>query len=245
MIIEVEDWEKYNPRKDVKSPAWFRLENNLFSNSLLYGLNHETILFFVYLLCQASTNNCAIFELSLPHLRQIGRFRTRNLAKNVKSLSDLGLISVGVSDANIEKHEKKPSTSARHLDATNERTNERTNDSTLSCVTSSQINLIVSYLNEKSGKAFKPTSGETAKLIRARIKQGFCEEDFKRVIDSRCDKWKFDPKMCEYIRPSTIFGNKFESYLNDAGPAEIAILDEIDTTSNLYKLCQGDNLEIH
>ena len=76
---------------------------------------------------------------------------------------------------------------------------------------------IVSYLNEKAGKRYKPTSKKIQSLINARMKEGFTLEDFKIVIDNKCAQWLRDEKMNEYLRPSTLFGTKFEEYLNSGG----------------------------
>lgn len=73
---------------------------------------------------------------------------------------------------------------------------------------------IVSYLNQKSGKAFRASSEKTKTLIRARIREGFTVDDFKRVIDNKCNDWLSDPERAQYLRPETLFGSKFESYLN-------------------------------
>jgi uncharacterized phage protein (TIGR02220 family) len=80
---------------------------------------------------------------------------------------------------------------------------------------------IISYLNNKTNKNFKHTSKETQKLIKARINQGFTIADFQAVIDRKSEKWLTDPKMVDYLRPQTLFGTKFESYLNetDARPS--------------------------
>lgn len=75
---------------------------------------------------------------------------------------------------------------------------------------------VVEYLNSKTGKQFRPKSEETKRLIEARIKQGFCLEDFKRVIDTKTEKWLNDDKMSDFLRPQTLFGTKFESYLNES-----------------------------
>ena len=74
---------------------------------------------------------------------------------------------------------------------------------------------IVSYLNEKTGKGYKYTSKATRNLIDARVKEGFKLEDFKKVIDTKAESWKNDKKMSQYLRPNTLFGTKFESYLNE------------------------------
>lgn len=73
---------------------------------------------------------------------------------------------------------------------------------------------IVDYLNLKAGTNFRATTPKTQTLIRARYMEGFDLDDFKKVIDGRCEAWKGDEKMREYLRPETLFGTKFESYLN-------------------------------
>lgn len=80
---------------------------------------------------------------------------------------------------------------------------------------SSSISGIIEYLNQKSGKSFMATTKATQSLINARLKEGFTIDDFKKVIDIKVKKWNTDPKMQDYIRPSTLFGTKFESYLNE------------------------------
>lgn len=73
---------------------------------------------------------------------------------------------------------------------------------------------VVEYLNQKTGKNFKHTSKVTQRHIRARLAEGFTVNDFKQVIDNKCSDWLRDQKMKEYLRPETLFGTKFESYLN-------------------------------
>ena len=78
---------------------------------------------------------------------------------------------------------------------------------------------IISYLNGKAGTAYRATSEKTKKLIGARINEGFMVEDFYTVIDNKVEEWGKPPKpgqndMRQYIRPVTLFGTKFESYLN-------------------------------
>jgi len=76
-----------------------------------------------------------------------------------------------------------------------------------------QVKEIVEYLNVRAGKSFKAKSQSTVRAIRARLNEGFAIEDFKRVIDNKVAEWK-GTQMEQYLRPITLFGNKFESYLN-------------------------------
>ena len=72
---------------------------------------------------------------------------------------------------------------------------------------------IVDYLNQKAGTSYRSNSKATQAIIRARLAEGYTVEDFKRVIDNKCTDW-IGTQWEEYLRPSTLFGTKFENYLN-------------------------------
>lgn len=72
---------------------------------------------------------------------------------------------------------------------------------------------VVAYLNQKAGTGFKDTSKDTRKHVRARFREGYTLEDFKTVIDKKTAEWR-GTEMASYLRPSTLFGTKFEGYLN-------------------------------
>lgn len=71
----------------------------------------------------------------------------------------------------------------------------------------------VDYLNDKAGTHYKHTSAKTRRLIDARISDGFKFKDFQTVIDNKTQEW-LSTDMEKYLRPETLFGTKFESYLN-------------------------------
>lgn len=73
---------------------------------------------------------------------------------------------------------------------------------------------IIDYLNLVTKSKYKYTTSSTKRLINARLNEGFSVDDFKRVIDIKNAQWSKDNKMKEYLRPETLFGSKFESYLN-------------------------------
>lgn len=73
---------------------------------------------------------------------------------------------------------------------------------------------IVDYLNAKAGTRYKASTASTRKHIKARLDEGFTVEDFKSVIDKKCSEWLGNSKMEQYLRPETLFGTKFEGYLN-------------------------------
>ena len=73
---------------------------------------------------------------------------------------------------------------------------------------------ITDYLNKKAGSQFRSSTKKTQSLIKARFNEGFKIDDFKRVIDIKTNEWLNNKDMSKYLRPETLFGTKFESYLN-------------------------------
>ena len=73
---------------------------------------------------------------------------------------------------------------------------------------------IVDYLNSKTGKTFRYQTPKTQKHINARLSEGFTVDDFKTVIDKKTADW-LKTDMERYLRPETLFGTKFEGYLNE------------------------------
>lgn len=72
---------------------------------------------------------------------------------------------------------------------------------------------VVDYLNEKAGTHYRAGVAKTQSLIKARANEGFTEADFRTVIDKKCADW-IGTEYEQYLRPQTLFGTKFESYLN-------------------------------
>lgn len=77
------------------------------------------------------------------------------------------------------------------------------------------IKEIVGYLNAKLGTRYLPANEKTQRLITARFNENrkYTVADFKEVIDKKIKEWK-GTEMEKYLRPETLFGTKFESYLN-------------------------------
>jgi uncharacterized phage protein (TIGR02220 family) len=73
---------------------------------------------------------------------------------------------------------------------------------------------IIDFLNECTGKSYKPTSKVATININARLKEGYTKDDFVKVISVKATKW-LGTKFEDYLTPNTLFGNKFESYLNE------------------------------
>ena len=102
--------------------------------------------------------------------------------------------------------------------------------------------LVVNYLNKKCGTNYKSTTKKTQNLINARLREGFTVEDFYTVIDTKVKDWKdqitVDGKNMEnYLRPETLFGNKFEGYVNQKTKK---VASNEKANNNAYKEFQFD-----
>ena len=73
---------------------------------------------------------------------------------------------------------------------------------------------VIDYLNNKATTNYKWQNKTTQKYISERLNEGFTFDDFKKVIDTKCADWLNDKQMNCYLRPSTLFGDNFENYLN-------------------------------
>ncbi|WP_247946888.1 conserved phage C-terminal domain-containing protein [Streptococcus oralis] len=79
---------------------------------------------------------------------------------------------------------------------------------------------VISYLNLKAKKNFKVDTASHQKFIKARLKEGYVLEDFKKVVDIMVAKWK-GTEYEQYIQPQTLFGNKMDNYLNQPMPRTV------------------------
>ena len=82
---------------------------------------------------------------------------------------------------------------------------------------------VISYLNLKAKKNFKVDTASHQKFIKARLKEGYVLEDFKKVVDVMVVKWE-GTEYEQYLQPQTLFGNKMDNYLNQPMPKRSTIL---------------------
>ena len=87
---------------------------------------------------------------------------------------------------------------------------------------------IVEYLNIKTNSSNRYSSDKTRRTINARLNEGFTLDDFKKVIDIKTTQWLGDQKMEQYLRPETLFGTKFEAYLNTKLPNQQEVKNDGD-----------------
>jgi len=117
---------------------------------------------------------------------------------------------------------------------------------TISETTSNNIYIpykeIIEHLNLKVGTNYKHSSKSTQKHIHARWEEGHRLEDFIKVIDNKVVDWLDDAKYSKYLRPETLFGTKFESYLNKPKATQ-SVNTQPTNRSDLKQLASNDDPE--
>lgn len=111
-----------------------------------------------------------------------------------------------------ENHKTSDKNHASDTQATRKHTNNNDNNDN----NDNKYKSVVDYLNKKANKNFKSTTKGTQRFINARMNEGFTLDDFIKVIDKKTNQW-LGGEMEQYLRPQTLFGTKFESYLNERG----------------------------
>ncbi|HAR6416291.1 TPA: replication protein [Staphylococcus pseudintermedius] len=133
--------------------------------------------------------------------------RFSNVGKTVNGKTNNGKTVNGKSHTTNNNSTNNDST---NNDLTNNNSNILSGDTTMH---QPHYKSIIDYLNQKTAKNFKHTTNKTQKVIKARWNEGFEEDDFRKVIDNKVSEWK-GTDMEKYLRPETLFGTKFEGYLN-------------------------------
>jgi uncharacterized phage protein (TIGR02220 family) len=99
--------------------------------------------------------------------------------------------------------------------------------------------VVIDYLNIKANTSYRINTKNTQSLINARTKEGFTVEDFKKVIDSKSKEW-LNTDFEKYLRPATLFGTKFESYLNEANK-KAPVVTGAKKNYNYNNICNSNN----
>ena len=130
----------------------------------------------------------------------------------------------------------KPKQNKQVKASTQQQTNNTTKNNNI-------YSIVIDYLNTKANTNYRHTTKGTQSLINARLNEGYTVEDFKKVIDTKVDNWS-NTEWEKYLRPTTLFGSKFENYLNENKKAPMTVGTQNKNNFN-SSICQtkGSNTE--
>ena len=132
------------------------------------------------------------------------------------------------SDANVSDRMQSDANDANTNTNKDTNTKTDTNTNTMSAETDAESLAIflLDYLNEKAGTRYVVGNPELHR-VRSLLEAGYTADQMRTVIDKKCAEWLNDPKMRAYLRPSTLFGDKFSEYVS--APIPIAVEKQQDT----------------
>ena len=94
MLLKINNWEKYNPRKDYKRPWWFSFNNNFFFDSDFYSFNDAERLFWIYLLCEASRyNKDGLVKLNHDHAQKVLNQTKKQVESGLDKILKISIVS--------------------------------------------------------------------------------------------------------------------------------------------------------
>ena len=88
-------------------------------------------------------------------------------------------------------------------------------DKNITAIVETVIQMLNVETDKKDGEGFSPRAKKNVELISALIHEGYTLNDLKTVIEKKCDSWLTDPVMKSNLRPSVLFGDKFDEYLHE------------------------------
>jgi len=193
------------------------IPNDLFKS----GMSLEAIGMLVYLL--SLPHDWVVYKTTLHEKFGLGKEKTHRIFKELQQFGYVISVQKFAENGRFEYQHvvyDKPFNNENLTDTAN--TETVSTDSADSPLLSKQLTKetytkdILSFLNQTCKTDFKFTSKKTCSLINARMSEGFTVKDFEYVIKSKFKEWGSDLKMSVYLRPETLFGTKFEGYLQVA-----------------------------
>lgn len=178
--------------------------------------------------------DCPSYVLEKFSVDDAGYYFNERMEKEIEKRNNYSKSRGNNRKGTHENHMKNISTSYElHMETETEKEKETINK---------EIMDIVSYLNQQTGKSFRPSSRATKDKIRARLNEGYTVADFKTVIDVKAAEW-MGTEQEKYLRPETLFGTKFEGYLNQRPERKKMSNADIARAMDEYELMKGGTNE--
>lgn len=222
-------------------PANVRYDPNICANSkLLYGE--------ITALCNEK-GYCWASNQYFADLYDVSKI---TISRWISSLEKSGYIKVELTYKNNTKevdHRKiwivEPF-EIKNINNKNINNNENNPEIKKECKHKDEIVEIIDYLNKCTNSNYRYNTESTNKLIRGKLNSGFTVQDFKMVINIKSSDW-MNTDFEKYLRPSTLFGNKFEQYLNQKStfkpqnPINQSYETNINSSNNVFYTDENGN----
>jgi uncharacterized protein YeaC (DUF1315 family) len=168
--LEILNWDKFCPRKDLKATTWLRLQNNLLENPDFFDFDHSELMFWVYALSCASKKQTPEVRINVSHAVKIGRFQKETILSAIEKLESLQCVRIvsGVKHADVTHTLRGQHTTNERTDTYADVTERNETARTVARTRSSQVykfdfeSLYANY-PKRSGDSKKKTGIEALK----------------------------------------------------------------------------------
>lgn len=95
--ITFNNWEKFQPRKDIKSPTWVAVKNDFTINQDFFRFTNDEKLCFIYLLCEASkTNKNGMVIINFDYHSELFKISVDVIKQTIEKLEQNGICTQSV-----------------------------------------------------------------------------------------------------------------------------------------------------
>ena len=231
-IAKWDTWQTF--RKDRGTPPWIKVYRNLMTNEEWVSLSDSEKGHLVSLWILGADKGGVIPDSPAV----LKRMCMLDGEPNINKFIELGFLVGDMLTSDIQVVTTSPESDqpdkSRGRVETEERRVEESRGDLMSGKPDNAAKAILSFLNLKTGKGFKPVPSNLG-LINARLKEGHSEHEILGVIERKCGEWVNNEKMEQYLRPATLFGAvKFNQYVGELGvdTPEERRLRELDEWAN-------------
>lgn len=212
--IKINEWEKFNPRSDVKKPSWFRLDNSLIEDPRFYFLSGDEFKALIYIFSLASKRNSDVVDVFLDHAHRVCNINKDALTTVIEKLKQYQIVTVVTLRPRTRTYRARnvdvTSSHATLQDTTGQDTTEH--DKTLPTnIVDAPATSAGRFDFESVAKLYPNNKGrsEGVKRLGALIKTESEFSDFKKSVENYAEQIRLDktePKFIKYF--SSFVGSK-------------------------------------
>lgn len=90
--LTINNWDKYNPKKDQKNYTWLRLDNRIATDQKIFTLSHEKKWIWICILCEASKTNTGYVSFTIHWLAYISKSSEKIVSQTIDFLIQTKLV---------------------------------------------------------------------------------------------------------------------------------------------------------
>lgn len=94
ITVEILNWDKFCPRKNLKATSWLRLSNKLLEDPDFFEFSHSELMAWIYILSLASQKQSSTVRVNFSHADRICRLKQKDLESALEKLTQLQCVRV-------------------------------------------------------------------------------------------------------------------------------------------------------